>query len=200
MKWMTDLAEDIKFNSHLDDIDGWIWAHPYDGSRGEFTKENRDFLKEYFLRVKDQCTAILEIGVCRNNQDSSTHVFLQNKNPDTIFVGIDLEDKSFLNNPEQNIHTIRGSSNNIEENLNTIKELGVEKFDFIFIDGWHSVNQVLIDWEYTKILSDIGIVGFHDTTAHPGPMKFVKALNRDLWNVDENLSPTDHGIGFAWQK
>ena len=136
MKWIADLTEDIRFNSHVDDMDGGVFPHPqnYDGSRGEFTADNRDLLKEYFLHVKDHCTAILEIGVCRNNQDSSTHVFLQNKNPNTIYVGIDLDDKSFLNNTEQNIHTIKGSSSSVEENLKKIKELGIEQFDFIFID------------------------------------------------------------------
>lgn len=200
MKWITDLTNDIRFNSSQDDLDGGVFRHTYNGSLGEFTPANRNFLKEYFLRVKDHCTAILEIGVCRNQQDSSTHVFLENKNPNTIYVGIDLDDKSFLNSTEKNVHTIRGSSSNLEDNLKKIKELGVEQFDFIFIDGWHSINQVLIDWEYTKLLGDKGIVGFHDTSAHPGPLKFVKALNRDIWNVEENLSPSDHGIGFAWKK
>jgi hypothetical protein len=202
MKWKIDLIEDIRFNSALDDADGGVFPHPlgYDGSRGEFTLENRNLLKEYFMHVKDQCTAILEIGVCRNNQDSSTHVFLENKNPETVYIGIDLDDKTFLNDPAKNIHTIQGTSSDVEKNMELIKSLGVTEFDFIFIDGWHSVNQVLIDWEYTRWLSSSGIVGFHDTSAHPGPVKFVRALNREIWNVEENVSPEDHGIGFAWLK
>jgi len=81
-----------------------------------------------------------------------------------------------------------------------IKSIGIKEFGFIFIDGWHSINQCLDDWEYTNILQSDGVVGFHDTSCHPGPAAFVKALNKDMWEVEENLTPEDYGIGFAWQK
>jgi len=200
MKWEEDLTKDIRTGTEFDDQDGVAHPIPYAGQYGEFTFENRELLKEFFMHVKDHCTAILEIGVCRNEEGSSTHVFLQNKKPETIYVGIDLDDKSFLNDPKNNIFTIRGSSSNVEENMAKMKELGVEEFEFIFIDGWHSINQVLTDWEYSKWLSDAGIVGFHDVSGHPGPVAFVRALNKDKWNVEENLSPQDYGIGFTWKK
>ena len=78
--------------------------------------------------------------------------------------------------------------------------MGVEKFDFIFIDGDHSVNQVLRDWEYSNLLNDGGIVGFHDTSHHTGPYLFIKNLNTDIWDVVENACPQDYGIGFATKK
>jgi len=59
---------------------------------------------------------------------------------------------------------------------------------------------VLIDWEYTELLSQDGIVGFHDTSAHPGPYWFMKNLNTEKWNVEENVCPADHGVGFASKK
>jgi hypothetical protein len=202
MKWEEDLIKDIRTNTDFDDQDGGI-DHPMgyrSWFRGEFTKENTDMLHDIFMQVKDGCLAILEIGVCRNDQDSSTWTFLKNKNPETIYIGIDTEDKSFINDPENNVYTIRASSSDIDANMEIIKSLGVTEFGFIFIDGWHSINQVLTDWEYTSILSSDGVVGFHDTSVHPGPVAFVQALNRDIWNVEENLCPEDNGIGFAWKK
>jgi predicted O-methyltransferase YrrM len=114
-------------------------------------------------------------------------------------VGIDIEDKSYLNNPAKNIFTIQADSSNIEANMQLIKSLGVRHFDFIFIDGWHSINQCLRDWEYTSMLSDDGIVGFHDTRIHPGPHRFMTSLKTQVWHVEENVCRygEDWGIGFA---
>lgn len=205
MRWQTDLVKDIRFHDGFDDSDSNADNRiqrdkPYSGNGVEFTDCNRENLVLEFLKVKDQCKVIVEIGVHRNGDQSSTWCFLNNKNPDTVYVGIDLDDKKFLENKGQNIHTIQGDSGHVEQHLETLKNLGIEQIDFLFIDGWHSINQVLKDWEYTKILSPHGIVGFHDTSAHPGPYLFIKALDTAKWDVTENCCPEDHGIGFARQK
>lgn len=198
MKWREDLSFEIRFHDERDDRDfPFQWpANP----TAEVTECNRSALLTKFLKVRDNAKAILEIGICRNAGDSFTHVFLKNKKPETIYVGIDLDDKSFLNDQSKNIHTIRGTSSSVLKNMRTCYDLGIKEFDFIFIDGWHSVNQVLIDWEYTRWLSKDGIVGFHDTSMHPGPQRFVAALNHNKWNVEQNACYEDFGIGFAWKK
>jgi len=202
MKWQEDLTKDIRLSKDKLNNREIMYEHPYNTGEQqiEFTEDNKLALLEYFLQVKDTCKAILEIGVCRNSQDSSTYIFLNNKNDSTIYMGIDLDDKSFLNNTEKNIHTIKSSSFDIEKNIESFKAAGIEQFDFIFIDGWHSINAVLIDWEYTKLLSPNGIVGFHDTSCHSGPHDFIRALNTEKWHVVPNLCPNDWGIGFAWLK
>jgi hypothetical protein len=58
----------------------------------------------------------------------------------------------------------------------------------------------LRDWEYTNLLTDNGIVGFHDVSCHPGPYYFVKNLNRDKWLVGENCCPYDWGVSFVSKK
>jgi hypothetical protein len=126
--------------------------------------------------------------------------FIKNKKEETKYVGIDIEDRSWLVDYGENIYTIQGSSSNYDENVEIFKSMGVEKFDFIFIDGDHSVNQVLRDWEYSNLLNDGGIVGFHDTSHHTGPYLFVRNLNRDIWDVVDNACPQDYGIGFAIKK
>jgi len=199
MNWEQDLVKDIRTGTAFDDADGGV-PHPrgYDG-RVEFTDCNRINLQNYFSKVRDNCKAILEIGVCRNGGASSTHVFLDNKLPETVYVGIDLDDKSFLNDPAKNVHTIQNTSSDIDGNIERIRALGVTQFDFILIDGWHSINQCYLDWEYTKLLGPNAIVAFHDVSCHPGPYAFIRALDTDKWTVIINTCPDDWGIGFAWR-
>ena len=211
MKWKSDLIEDVRSNTTADDlccgIDHFLnlWPDAKDEesvintySGQEVTECNREALKEQFLRVKDNCKAILEIGIGRNGKDSFATVFFENKNDDTKYVGVDIEDRSWLVDYGENIFTIQGNSSNYDEIVEIIKDkFEIEKFDFIFIDGLHSLNQVLKDWEYTNLLSDTGIVGLHDTSHHIGPFLFIRNLDKNKWDVIENACPQDYGIGFA---
>lgn len=210
MKWKEDLISDIRSFNSSDDSD-WAYSHPkgygfYVDEYGngiyptEMTYCNKYHLLEQFNKIKDNCAAILEIGIGRNSLESSAYVFFKNKKKETVYIGLDTDDRSFLNDSENNIFTIRNDSSNYNENILKFKDLGVQRFDFIFIDGWHSINQVLKDWEYTNLLSDNGIVAFHDTSSHPGPYRFINHLNRKKWEVLSNCCPEDYGIGFAWKK
>lgn len=209
-QWEDDLVQDIRYHDERDDQDfPGVGAHPtrYDlnpdntfSGPPEISDCNLSSLHNKFSQISGRCKAILEIGIGRNQERSFAHIFSKLKNKNAIYVGLDIEDRSFLNNKENNVYTFRTDSSNYDYNLQLFRSLGVEKFDFIFIDGWHSVNQVLRDWEYTRLLNPGGIVGFHDTTCHFGPNRFVKALNRNKWDVEENLCPQDWGIGFATKK
>jgi predicted O-methyltransferase YrrM len=86
--------------------------------------------------------------------------------------------------------------------MDIIRSVNVSEFDFIFIDGWHSINQVLADWEYTNILGPEGIVGLHDTAYHPGPKYFLEGLDADKWDIVKNAvdNAKDWGIGFVRKK
>jgi cephalosporin hydroxylase len=213
MKWEIDLVKDIRLNTTQDDREDGLYLyenifpgiisdhgviHPFDGI--ECSGCNKEALLQQFLKVRDNCQAILEIGIGRNGENSFAHVFFQNKKEETKYIGIDIEDRSWLVDYGENIYTIQGSSSNYDENVEIFKTMGVEKFDFIFIDGDHSVNQVLRDWEYSNLLNDGGIVGFHDTSHHTGPYLFVRNLNTDIWDVVDNACPQDYGIGFAIKK
>jgi cephalosporin hydroxylase len=211
MKWKSDLIKDVRSNTTADDlccgIDHFLnlWPDAKDEesvintySGQEVTECNREALKQQFLKVKNNCKAILEIGIGRNGKDSFATVFFENKNNDTKYVGVDIEDRSWLVDYGENIFTIQGNSSNYDEIVEIIKDkFEIEKFDFIFIDGLHSLNQVLKDWEYTNLLSDTGIVGLHDTSHHIGPFLFIRNLDKDKWDVIENACHQDYGIGFA---
>jgi cephalosporin hydroxylase len=214
MKWKSDLIEDVRSNTTADDLCGGIdhflnlWPDAKDEesvintySGQEVTECNREALKQQFLKVKNNCKAILEIGIGRNGKDSFATVFFENKNNDTKYVGVDIEDRSWLVDCGENIFTIQGNSSNYDEIVEIIKDkFEIEKFDFIFIDGLHSLNQVLKDWEYTNLLSDTGIVGLHDTSHHIGPFLFIRNLDKNKWDVIENACPQDYGIGFATKR
>jgi len=210
MKWSEDLVKDIRTGTPFDDSDGGVphprgYGHTFDESGRavyppEVTDCNRLALMQNFMTVRDNCNAILEIGIGRNMQQSFCYVFFNSKKPDCKYVGLDIEDRSFLNNEAPNVYTFMDDSSNYDANLERFKSLGIEKFDFIFIDGWHSINQVLRDWEYSNLLSDHGIIGFHDTSCHPGPHNFINNLDTDKWEVVPNCCPDDWGIGFVRRK
>jgi len=188
------LKKNIKFYNHLDDQDfPIINVNGYNGSNGEFTECNCNELREALRKMK-RCKSILEIGVDRNNI-SSTKTLLSLKDKDCVYIGIDIRDCSYLNDPENNSFFMQERSENIETVKNFINSKGISELDFIFIDGWHSINQVLKEWEYTSMLSQNGIVGFHDTNNHPGPTLFVDNLNND-WIVEKKCFH-DWGISFV---
>lgn len=197
-KWQEDLIKDIRTNSNIDDFDsGVFFKMPDKPPHEEFTRSNHDALQEAINSCIIKPKYFLEIGVHRNGQNSSTHTILKNLPEDGKYLGVDIEDKTFLDNPQRGIYTIQTSSSNYNIVIDKLNSIGVQQLDFIFIDGWHSINQVLDDWEYVNLLSDYGAVAFHDTTLHPGPFSFIYNLNTDKWKVFPNLCPLDHGFGYC---
>lgn len=204
MKWQTDLIKDIRTFSNKDDIDDPIgFGPPYDGllkrpdPYQEFSETNHAALQLAIGACTPSPKYFLEIGVCRNFNKSSTYTILKNLPEDGIYLGVDLDDKSYLTTLRKGIHTIQASSSSYDIVLNKLQPLNINRLNFILIDGWHSINQLLLDWEYTRILSPGGVVGFHDVTAHPGPHAFINALDKNKWEVQPNLCPNDYGFGYC---
>ena len=171
----------------------------------EFSVDNQEILKIHLLnqmKKKDKLS-IVEIGVNRNGYVvSSTSIFLDNKREQDIYVGIDIEDKSSLDDTNKNIFTVCSPSQNIDFIHLKLKELGVEEIDILMIDGYHSINQVYCEWEnYTKLLSSNGVVVMHDTNSHPGPYFLLNSIDTNQYDVYKYLSDVvDWGIGVAVRK
>lgn len=197
----NDLTKEIRTFTNYDDVDGppsFEFYGPHN-----FSECNKYNLKKNFLSIVDKCNSILEIGVLRDEKNfSSTDVFFNYKKNETFYFGVDMEDRSYLDNIDKNIYTIRNNSSNIDQVMEFVRSKGVNGFDFIFIDGWHSINQVLNDWKYTEFLSSHGVVGFHDTNLHPGPKEFVDALDKTKYNVEKKCTTPkyDWGITFVRKK
>lgn len=170
----------------------------------DFSQSNREALKQAFCGRDHKC--IIEIGV-ENNPDvnlTSTSVFLKNKNPDTYYFGVDILDRSHLNDPSKNVYTIQHQSEDVGYIMQRINEVYTGDIDFLFIDGWHSINQCQKEWDgYVPLLSSDGTVGIHDTNYHYGPAWLIDVhINRAEWDVTSvRGNPlSDFGISFAKRK
>lgn len=201
MRWEQDLNLDIRLNNHFDYLDtpfGVLELIPKDNSV-EFSLCNHQALHMAISECGGDCNHVLEIGVCRNEQKSSTYTILKylEKSSNPVYLGIDLNDKSFLDDAKKGIYTLKENSSNYDVICEKLKSLRVEQLDFILIDGWHSINQILDDWEFVNLLRPNGVVAFHDVTSHPGPHYFINNLNKIKWKVVKNLCPHDNGFGYA---
>jgi hypothetical protein len=165
-----------------------------------FSERNKLALLERFLHVKDRGTAILELGVSKHGIDSSTYVFLNNKKQRTYYVGIDDEDKSYLNDPVKNVYTIKNTKDCVEDNMRMCTNLGITSFNFIFINACDTLNEIQTLWKYTNWLAPVSFVGFHNTGIQTELIEFLDSINRDKWNVVKNVCKQDNGIGFVWPK
>jgi hypothetical protein len=90
---MSDFIRDFHFGDERDDRD-----YPFNNrvASVEMSECNKAGLRSAYREVRDRGGAILEVGVHRNGRESSTWVLLDEKLDSSIYIGVDLEDKSFL--------------------------------------------------------------------------------------------------------
>jgi hypothetical protein len=182
--------------SNDQDAPNWGWP-----VGPEISDCNLMVVRDVLSRLGSKCQAIMEIGVHRNAERSITNVLMDNRPMGSYYIGVDLDDKSHLDDVLSNTHTIRSHSHDQALIRARLAELGIEKLDIIMIDGWHSVNTCVNDWQYVDILSDHGVVILHDTNAHPGPIALYHAVSCSLF--DKTLHCTsldDMGIATLWRR
>jgi len=164
----------------------------------EVSTNNFNLIKE--ISKNYMTHGVVEIGVSRNGDGSFTNALLRNKPNHIKYLGIDIDDKSYLNDTNKNIFTIRENSFNQEIVRNYINKIGLEKISILFIDGWHSVNDCINDWMYSDLLSDNGIVIFHDTNYHPGPRVIIESIDTDKFKIEKHfVDQDDYGIAIAYK-
>lgn len=190
---LVNIPQMIDFDNDAD----WL---PFTKSHTtEVTKKSFDVVESI---CKNYMTdAIMEIGVSRNGDGSFTNAILKNK-PDNIpYLGVDVENKSYLQDPKKNIYTIQAKS---EEQLKIRKHmqyLNINKLSILFIDGWHSLNTVINDWRYTDLLSHYSVVFLHDTNGHPGPTIILESIDKDIFNIKKYFeNDDDYGLSIAVKK
>jgi hypothetical protein len=183
-------------NEPDNDIDWSPWFDVGNKISTEISDANKEALDDILRKVNVK--NVIEIGIARNNARSFTTQLLYAKKG--IYCGIDIEDKTFLNDSLNRVYTIRANSHDqstIRSYLNTI---GLKKCSVLFIDGWHSVNTVINDWKYTDLLDDNGVVIFHDTNYHPGPHLIIEAVDRSMYRVVKYCDGGfDWGISAAYK-
>jgi hypothetical protein len=200
------LTQDIRTGHPEDNDKDWIniYPNPFElvGNK-EFSICNQAALTEEFTKVKDQIKVIVEIGVSRTTyhqtyDETSTSIFLRHKRPDTLYLGIDVDDKTPLQGLGRNIFTLQSKSENYEVIKAKLDSLKITQIDFLFVDGWHSINQVIDELWYVDFMKPGGVIGFHDTNYHPGPSQIIKNLNPEIFEVTQYCEQQDDwGIGFA---
>jgi hypothetical protein len=186
LKYFPDLEPEVS-----NDRDGPLdldWLHQ------EVSDCNLAVVRQAVGTLGKGLTAAMEIGVNRNGERSMSRVIMDQRPEGSFYLGIDIEDKSYLDDADNNTWTIRCSSDNRSAVLGKLQERGVEKLDLIMIDGWHSVNMCVNDWHYTELLSDHGMVILHDTNKHPGCVALFDAVDEDLWIKERFCTNNDYGI------
>lgn len=169
----------------------------------EFSAKNKKALLEVLANLKEQgrLNSILEIGVFRSREESSTRVILNNKLPETKYLGIDLVENnlSTVRNHENNVFGLACNSSNYDIILKYAKDVcGVEQFDLVLIDGYHSIDQVMDDWRFVKNLAPKGVVLMHDSNYHPGPYCVFEAIDEKLFDKEKLcVDPIDWGLAKA---
>lgn len=162
---------------------------------------NLGVVSDVMSRIGNNCRTVVEIGVHRNKDGSITNILMDQRPVGSTYVGIDINDKSYLDDPANRVFTIKANSHDQFLIRQRLQSIGVDKIDLLMIDGWHSVNTCVNDWCYVDMLSDHGVVILHDTNAHPGCIALFESVNDDVFDkVRHCVGQDDMGIATFWHK
>lgn len=171
------------------------WTVTMVGGNGQFSQANGETLAK-LINSKPNAELFVEIGTASIWADSSTHIFITNKNENTTFITIDCEPRTIFNLGKNNVHSLVEHSTS--ENVKSY--IGNRKIDILFIDGDHSVKTVFEEYEfYLPFMKKDGIIVLHDTTMHPGPFLFMEAIDEAVY-CKEKLHTDDLGLGIVYLK
>jgi hypothetical protein len=166
----------------------------------EISECNREVVRNVIKSFNGNLNAIMEIGVNRNDSKSLSQILINDKPLSCKYVGVDLDDKSYLNDANKNIFTLKSNSADQHYVRTVLSNYGINKLDILFIDGWHSVNMTVNDWMYADMLSEKGVVIIHDTNYHPGDVAILEAIDESLFDIQRFCLDNDMGISVARRK
>ncbi len=181
----------LKYIPRIDDNDPDA-PMPFPGVPIECSDCNLAIVKEN-LQGKN---AILEIGVHRNGDRSFTEAIHRCKAPCAFYLGVDINDKSHLDDPKNHIFTIQCNSYDQVKVRKRLNDLGIWTLDMLIIDGWHSVTMTVNDWKYADLVRRSGVVLLHDTNYHPGPRALYDAVDEEVF-TKERLCRSRDDFGIA---
>jgi len=187
LKYFPSLEPEVSNDQDAPLNDYWISAL-------EVTDDNLEVVRRVVLELGTNLAAALEIGVNRNGDRSMSRIIMDQRPQFSYYMGIDIEDKSYLNDAAANTWTMQISSAERGAIADRLRELGIGDLDLIMIDGWHSVNMCVNDWQFTQRLSDHGVVILHDTNTHPGCVALYEAVDESLWIKERFCLENDFGI------
>lgn len=172
------------------------------GKPEECSLLERNILKDICLKFIHKPINIMEIGVYRNGENSFTKVLIDNKHPDSKYFGVDLDDKSFLNNKEKNIYTFQNNSFEFDKVVEELKKYNINNLDILFIDGEHIMYGAINDWRYSILVNPGGCVLIHDVNTHFGPNVLMQIIDPKLFEIGFLTKEEDnvYGLGIALKR
>jgi hypothetical protein len=193
LKFFPSLEPHVSNNQ---DSPGWGWH-----SGPEVSDCNLSVVADVVQKLGARCNVIMEIGVHRNQDRSMTNILMDMRPKGSTYLGVDIDDKSYLDDPVSGVHTVKCNSHDQRTVRNKLRTIGADKIDILMIDGWHSVNTCVNDWCYTDLLSDHGCVIVHDTNAHPGCVALYHAVDESLFDKQRFcVDQSDTGIATFWHR
>jgi len=184
---------------HISNDTDWL-GKPDPEPPFHFTPLDHEALTYAYSKLTVPPKLIVEIGVNRSEsyEVSSTSTLLRLKHDECMYIGMDVDDKSSISNVEKNVFTLRCDSADYQMLYKLMDWYGHEQIDFMFVDGWHSVNQVIKEWKYWEKMIDKGVMAFHDTNYHPGPVALLDAIDTDIFSVEWfGRGESDWGVGVV---
>lgn len=176
---------------------------------GMFSDRNEAALRAAMASVGELRT-ICEIGCWAPNTrvHSSTDCLCENKPDGCWYYGVDLKDegrRGHIHRPEDKRQVfIQADSIDHSQVFTRSRWLDyphVGPCDLLFIDGLHSVGQVLADWRYAEWVRPGGLVIMHDVNYHPGPRLVFDAVDPAIFDK-ASVCPQadDFGLGILRRK
>ena len=168
----------------------------------EMSEMNLNKLEVFFNKYVPNNGFIVEIGVWRNpNGDyTSTELFFDIKDNSCHYLGIDIENRPHILGKRENVHFLQTDSANIVLIKEYIDTHINKEIDFLFIDGWHTIDQVKKELELIKYVKKGGVIALHDISVHSGSHLWMNAFSPDFFDIYKYHENNDWGIGFLVKK
>jgi len=193
LKYFPDLEPEVN-NDQDEPPFGWTGLQ-------EISDGNRAIVTRTIEHLGSTLQAAMEIGVDRSDAASMSRIIMEGRPAGSFYLGIDLVDKSYLNNTEANTWTVQCNSHDQTKIRDFLSLRGITQLDLLFIDGWHSVNTCVNDWRYTDLLRPGGIVLLHDSNSHPGCAALFDAVDDTVYDKARYCTEeSDFGIAVFIRK
>jgi predicted O-methyltransferase YrrM len=161
--------------------------------RGSVKKEEGDFL--YNTIINNKFKKCLEVGMAYGISAMYILLALKKLNTKNIkLYSIDPNQSTQWNNfgvkLVKNIKMNKYHKLIEDKSYNVLPQLTDKKFDFIFIDGWHTFDYTLLDFFYASLMLRIGGIIVVDDAYHEGVNKFMKYIDTNYPHFKKISSPS----------
>jgi len=206
---VKDIRKRMEEEEGLEDILDTVFevnpGSPYAIEISQLREEIRELAE---LVAEEEPKTVVEIGTLRGGT-----FYIWSRHLDTAehVVSLDLpghgirsrrDDLLYEFAPSKDVTVIRGNSHG-EETYEEVTET-VEKVDFLLIDGDHSYEGAKDDFEtYTELVSDGGIVAFHDIIPHAETKRECKRRLKEYEDLEKRhvgVGNPDWGVSQLWDE